>query len=141
MAKPPKTLEMLSSVPLFDGLSKRELQAVFRLGDIVEHPAGEAIVREGAAGAGFHLVLEGTAKVRMGGRTRKTLGPGDYFGEMALIDKGRRSATVLAETAVTTLVISSWNFNPLIERFPSIARKLLIELSRRVRALEKSLTH
>lgn len=135
------TLDMLRSVRLFEGLSKRELQAVLKSGDVVEHPAGEAIVRQGAVGAGFHLVLEGTAKVRAGGRTRRVLRPGDYFGEMALIDKGRRSATVLAETAVTTLVISSWNFTPLLDKHPSIAKKLLVELSKRVRSLENSLTH
>ncbi|MGH2651127.1 MAG: cyclic nucleotide-binding domain-containing protein [Actinomycetota bacterium] len=137
-----KLLELLKTVPLLHGLSKRELKTVLQAAEDVEHPAGEAIVREGATGAGFHLIVEGEASVSIGGKVLgKRLRPGDYFGEMALIDKGPRSATVSTVTPVRTLVISAWTFNPLLEQFPSIARKLLIEMTKRLRAAEDSLTH
>lgn len=136
-----KLIELLKSVPLLQGLSKRELKAILQAAEDVEHPAGESIVREGATGAGFHLILDGRAAVSIGGEVRKHLGPGDYFGEMALIDKGPRSATVTSETPVRTLIISAWTFNPLLDQFPSIARKLLVEMTKRLRIAEDSLTH
>lgn len=134
-------LTMLGSVSLFDGLSKRELEAVLASGKVLEVPEAKVMVEEGATGVGFHLILEGEAKVKIGGKTRATLRAGDYFGEMSLLDGGPRSATVQAETPVRTLAITSWAFLPLIDDHPSIARKLLVEMSRRLRAVERSLRH
>ena len=134
-------LAMLGSVGLFEGLSRREREAILNSGKIVEFPEGKAIVEEGATGVGFHLILEGEAKVTVGGRGRATLGAGSYFGEMSLLDGGPRSATVTTITPVRTLSITSWAFLPLIDDHPSIARKLLVELSRRLRAVERSLEH
>jgi CRP-like cAMP-binding protein len=134
-------LAMLGQVRLFEGLSKRELEAIYQAGKVTEFPAGKAVVEEGATGLGFHLILEGEAAVTVGGRKRATLRAGNYFGEMSLIDGGPRSATVRAETPVRTLGITSWAFLPLLDDYPSIARKLLVETSRRLRNLEKSLQH
>jgi CRP/FNR family transcriptional regulator, cyclic AMP receptor protein len=135
------TLAMLSSVPLFDGLSKRELNTILNVAKEIEFEEGHAVVEEGATGVGFHLILEGEVAVLVGGRKRATLGAGNYFGEMSLIDGGPRSATVKTATPVRTLAITSWAFLPLIDKSPSIAKKMLQEMSKRLRALERSLTH
>lgn len=132
---------MLRSVPLFEGLTGREIAAIVEVAKDVQHPRGRRIVEEGKRGVGFHLIVEGRAKVIVGKRTKARLGPGDYFGEMSLIDEGPRSATVEAETLVRTLSLASWDFLPLLDRSPSIARKMLVEMSRRLRAAEASATH
>jgi CRP/FNR family cyclic AMP-dependent transcriptional regulator len=134
-------LAMLGRVRLFEGLSKRELESVYAAGKITEFPEGKAVVEEGATGLGFHLILEGEAAVTVGGRKRATLRAGQYFGEMSLLDGGPRSATVRAETPVRTLGLTSWAFLPLIDDHPTMARKLLVEVSKRLRNLEKSLQH
>lgn len=135
------TLLLLKTVPLFEGLSKRELDKLISVSKEVDFEEGHAIVEEGATGVGFHLILEGEAHVLVGGRKRATLRSGNYFGEMSLIDGGPRSATVKTATPVRTLALTSWAFLPLLDKNPSIAKKLLVEMSRRLRALERSLTH
>jgi CRP/FNR family cyclic AMP-dependent transcriptional regulator len=126
----------LAGVPLFEGLSKKELGEVLRCAGEVTHAADHVIVREGGAGAGFHLLLEGEAVVTQKGRELRRLGPGDYFGEIALIDGAGRSATVTTATPVRTLSVTAWNFKPLLEEHPLITHKLLLELCRRLRAAE-----
>jgi CRP/FNR family transcriptional regulator, cyclic AMP receptor protein len=134
-------LGMLGQVPLFEGLSRKELEAVYNAGKITEFSPGRPVVEEGATGVGFHLIVEGETAVTVGGRKRASLGPGDYFGEMSLIDGGPRSATVRAETPVRTLGLTSWAFLPLLDDHPSMARKLLVEMSRRLRGVERSFQH
>lgn len=141
MAKVPSPIETLRGVALFQGLSKRELRAILEVAKEVEFAAGRRIVSEGKSGAGFHLILEGSAKVSARGRTFRRLGPGEYFGEISLIDGGPRTATVTAETGLRTLSLASWDFMPILERHSSIATKLLVEMCRRLRALESSPTH
>lgn len=133
--------DLLKGVPLFDGLTQRERISVAGAGKEVRFPAGKDIVEEGSAGMGFHLILEGEAKVTVRGKTRAKIGPGAYFGEISLLDRGPRTATVTAVTPVTTLSLVSWNFLPLIDEYPSIAKKMLVELCGRIRNLEKSITH
>jgi CRP-like cAMP-binding protein len=128
----------LKGVPLFEGLSKKELDEIYSASKEMLFPAGKTIVKEGEAGAAFHLILEGTAKVTSGGKSRAKLGPGDYFGEMALIDKHPRSATVAAESDVRTLSLVSWSFLPLLDHMPGLARKMLLVMSARLRAAEKA---
>jgi CRP/FNR family cyclic AMP-dependent transcriptional regulator len=134
-------LQMLRSVSLFEGLTSKELEAVLRVGKEVTHEAGQTIVEQGRRGVGFHLVTEGKARVLVRGRTAAHLKAGDYFGEMSLLDGQPRSATVRAETDVQTLSLPSWDFLPLIDKHPSIARKMLLEMSRRLRDAEDSVTH
>lgn len=133
-------LAMCADVPLFAGLSKRQLQEVIRTATEVNHPEGDVIVQEGSTGVGFHLILEGQARVTIGGRSRAVLGPGDYFGEISLIDGGPRTATVTAETPVRTLSLTSWEFRPMLKRNPEIAHKLLVHLCGLVRACERGKT-
>jgi CRP/FNR family cyclic AMP-dependent transcriptional regulator len=135
------TLALLGNVPLFEGLSKRELSSILSVAKEIHFDEGHDIVEEGATGVGFHLILEGEAHVLIGGRKRATLRAGDYFGEMSLIDGGPRSATVRTSTPVRTLALTSWAFMPLLDKNPSIARKLLQEMSKRLRAIERVLTH
>lgn len=132
-------LELLAQVPLFDSLSARELKQVLATTKELSFPAGKDVVVEGETGGRFYLIMEGQAKVKVGGRTRKVLGPGDHFGEVSLIDKGPRMATVTAETPVRALTIAPFNFTPLLDQ-PGIAKKLLVEMCSRFRALDRSVT-
>jgi CRP/FNR family cyclic AMP-dependent transcriptional regulator len=133
-------VERLKTVPLFSGCSTRELASLSQFLRVVDFPAGRAIVKEGATGTGLHVLLEGETKVVVGDRTRQRLGPGDFFGEIALLDRGPRMATVVAETPVRTLSLSSWNFRAALKEHPSMAVKMLEELARRVRTAGASVS-
>jgi CRP/FNR family transcriptional regulator, cyclic AMP receptor protein len=126
--------ELLGSVSLFEGLSRQDLTKIEKLGKEVDFPKDKAIVTEGEDGVGFHLILEGKTKVVVDGRKRSTMGPGDWFGELSLIDRGPRTATVVTETPVRTFSLLSWEFLPLLDKNPKIARKIMIEMCRRLRA-------
>jgi CRP/FNR family transcriptional regulator, cyclic AMP receptor protein len=134
-------VERLKTVPLFSGCSTRELASLSQFLRVVDFPAGRAIVKEGNTGTGLHVLLEGETKVVIGDRTRQRLGPGDFFGEISLLDRGPRTATVVAETPVRTLSLSSWNFRAALKEHPSMAIKMLEELARRVRTADKSVSH
>ena len=129
----------LKNVPLFAGLSDKELKAVARDVNEERFGPGEDLVVQGQQGGRFFLILEGTASLIVNGRARKTLGPGDYFGEMALVDRQPRSATVRSETDVRVLTATSWNFLAVLEENWPVARKVLEELSRRIRVLDTKL--
>ena len=128
--------EMLARVWLFEGLSRKELEAVLRLAREVPHAAGKEVVTEGREGLGFHLILEGTVTVSREGQTLRSMGPGESFGDIALIDGGPRSATVVADTALLTLSITAWDFRPLLTEHPQIVYKLLLQLCARLREAE-----
>jgi CRP/FNR family cyclic AMP-dependent transcriptional regulator len=134
-------VDMLAEVDLFSVLTKKEVKKIHDAGKEVNFRSGRVIVTEGETGVGFHLLLKGKAKVTVNSRLRSVLGPGDYFGEMAIIDRGPRSATVTADTEVTTLAIASWDFLPVLGANFEMCRKIMVELSRRLRGAEKSLTH
>jgi len=141
MAKRADPTAALAAVPLFEELSKKDLKTILDSSKEVSFAPGRTIVEEGTTGVAFHLIIEGTARVSVKGRTKAKLGPGDYFGEISLIDRGPRSATVSAETEVHTVTVASWNFLTLIDHTPTIARKLLTGLCKRIRETEKSATH
>ena len=129
-------IEVLGRSQLFQGLSKKELERVLRSADEVDHSVGTEVTQEGKGGVGFHLILSGSATVEQRGRTVRKLGPGDSFGDIALIDGGPRTATVRADTPLHTLSIVAWDFKPLLLEHPTIAHKLLLELCRRLREAE-----
>lgn len=131
-----EALKKLQAVPLFEGLSKKDLSEIYSSCKVGHFEPGRDVVVEGKGGIGFHLVLEGKAAIRHGNKTVATLGPGDYFGEISMIDGGERTATVTAETDLSTLSLSTWDFKPLLEK-PSIAKALLLKLAARIRQLEK----
>jgi CRP/FNR family transcriptional regulator, cyclic AMP receptor protein len=128
-----KAVAALGEVPLFSGLSDRELRHVASMAKEVTFPAGTEICREGEEGVGMHVVLDGETKVQIAGRTRRRMGPGAFFGEIALLDGGPRSATVIAETEVRTISIPFWTFKSTLKREPSMALKLLDEVCARLR--------
>ena len=141
MAKKADPAAMLADVDLFAGLSKKDLKRIQAVGKEVHFPAGRTIVEQGDTGVAFHLILDGKAKVDVHGARRRPLGPGDYFGEISLIDREPRSATVTADSDVRTFAIASWDFMPLVADSPTMAKKMLLEMCRRIRSLEESFKH
>ena len=130
---PSPTNETLSNVPLFSGLEPRDLDRIADSFKQRNYVAGDTIANEGSGGAGFFVIGEGTAKVTVHGEERATLGPGDYFGEIALIDEGARTATVTAETDMTTYAMTFWEFRPIVETDARIAWKLVQSHAHRLR--------
>ena len=119
----------LRKVPLFSGLDDRELSQL--AGGMQERrvEAGHTVVSQGAGGAGFFVIEEGEAEVTVNGESRATLGPGDYFGEIALLTGSERTATVTAKTDLVCLGMTPWEFRPLVESNSSIAWKLLTAMA------------
>ncbi len=130
-------VDQLAKVPMFSGCTKRELQAIVRAAKGVSHPEGHVIAREGDRGIGFFLITEGKVKVTIGGKPRGSLGPGDFFGEVSLLDRGPRTATVTATTPVKLMGITFWVFRGLLEQHPSIAMKVLEVVAQRLRNVSK----
>ena len=130
--------QQLGKVPLFSGLSNRELEAIVRAGKEVEHREGHVIAREGDRGIGFFLVLEGEARVSRGGKGLAKLKAGDFFGEISLLDRGPRTATVTASTRIRLLGVTAWVFRGLLLEYPSIAMKLLEVVAARLRQVTKA---
>ena len=133
-------VESLRKVPLFSGCSARELQTIGKAVKPIEHPAGTVIAREGEPGIGLFVIQDGTAEVTIGGRTKATLGPSDFFGEIALLDGGPRTATVMAKTDVKLLGLTEWVFRGLMQEHPSIAIKTLEAMAGRLRKATKAAT-
>jgi len=131
-----KQLEFLKLVPLFQGLSKTDLLKVARITDQVNVPEGTVLAKQGEPGDAFYLLVSGTAVVRRNGRKLGELEPGDFFGEVALLDRGPRSATVQILTDATLFVTHPKDFASLLT-VPSIARELLVGLAGRLRAADK----
>jgi CRP-like cAMP-binding protein len=130
--------DVLKEVPLFAGLSNAELKRIAKEAREATYSPGQDIVSEGQAGGPFFCITEGLANLVLDGKKMSDLAGGSYFGEMALLEGGKRTATVRAETHVKVLAITSWNFLAILEENWEITRKILAELSRRVRELEKT---
>jgi CRP-like cAMP-binding protein len=126
-------LDHLAQVPLFSACSKKDLQTVARAADEVGIKAGKVLVEEGKPGHEFFLILDGKATVLRGKKKVATLGPGQYFGEMALLDRGPRSATVVAETDMDLLVLGQREFSGVVDEVPALAHKLLATMAQRLR--------
>jgi CRP/FNR family cyclic AMP-dependent transcriptional regulator len=131
-------IEALRGVPLFSGMSDKDLRKVVEIAKVVVHSPGQLVVGEDNSAVGFHLILEGTAEATVAGESVGTLGVGDYFGEISLIDGKPRSATVRATSELTTLVVPSWSFNHMVDQHPEMMRTLLVELCARLRKVESA---
>ena len=130
--------ELLEQIPLFEGLSHGDLQRIARTFKERRFSAGDTVAAEGAGGVGFFVISEGSASVDVHGDQRGKLGPGDYFGELALIDdKARRTATITADSDLTCYGITAWEFRPLVETNAQIAWKLLQVMAKRLRESEQ----
>ncbi len=134
-SKPAGKEALLRPVPLFADLSTAELKKLARLMDEVDVKQGTVIIREGNTGGEFFIIVEGEIAIRRGSRRLGTLGPGDFFGEIALIDKGPRSATAIAETACRLMVLASREFHSMLNAEPKVERKILRTLAARVREM------
>ena len=141
MALKDQKLELIRGVPLFGGCRGRDLEEVGRLADTITVPAGKVVLIEGQTAHEFFVVVEGTIRVERSGKTLARLGPGDFVGEIALIDGGPRNATVIADTDATLLVLAHREFHALMQQFPSIQLTVLQALARRVRAAEPDSIH
>ena len=125
-------VDLLGRVPLFQGLEKRELEDICRTVHERTFQPGETVATEGQGGVGFFVIQDGEAKVTIGGEEVRRLGPGDYFGEIALITEGARTATVTAESELRCYGLTPWEFRPLVQSNASIAWKILQALARQV---------
>jgi len=126
----------LSKVRIFQGMSKRELESVARVGRKMRATTGQILCQQGEPGHQFFVILEGDASVDRGGRNVADLSAGDYFGELALLDRGPRSATVQAKSDMLLLVIEELDFSALLDEIPGLAHKLLATLATRLRTAE-----
>ena len=128
--------ELIRRVPLFQGLDDKHIDTLSRTFSERTFPAGKVITSEGGAGVGFFVIEDGEASVTVGGEERRVLRGGDYFGEVALIDEGPRSATITARSDVKCYGLTPWQFRPLVEENASIAWPLLVSMAKRLREIE-----
>jgi CRP-like cAMP-binding protein len=134
-------IRRLEEVPMFADCTRKQLRAVAAISKVVELPADTVLTRTGEPGDAFFVIVDGSATVEVPPRKRSRLSPGNFFGEMSLLDGEPRSATVEAETAVRLLVIQRLHFQALLREVPDLLHKILVTLTRRVRHLERSLAN
>lgn len=131
--------EALATVPLFQGTSKRHRKHLAGLMEMIEFMADHSIVRQGDEADSFYVVLEGQATVLIDDRVVATKGPGDYFGEIALLDGGVRTATVSSTTPMTMLMLHRREFERALDDDPTLGRALLANLAGMLRRLDAAL--
>jgi len=127
------SIDLLKRVPLFAGLDDKELTEIATSMRERRFKAGDTVTQEGAGGVGFFVVQEGRADVSVGGEAKGSVGPGDYFGEIALINESPRTATLTASTDMVCYGMTPWDFRPLVESNSTIAWKLLTAMAEKMR--------
>ena len=132
----PQLEETLAMVPLFARLKPRELERLAKRMSERRWSEGDVVITEGKGGIGFWVIEDGNATVSVRGKSVGTLGPGDHFGEIALLDDGPRSATVTAATDLRCQGIVAWEFGPFVQENPEVAWPMLQTLATRVRDAE-----
>jgi CRP-like cAMP-binding protein len=131
----------LGDIWLFSACSASQLRTIRRQVEEVTVEAGTVLCEEGAVGREFFFIVDGTATVRRNGRKIATLGRGQYFGELSLLDRRPRSATVVSESEMTVLVLDQRRFNGLLDAVPSLAHKLLVAMADRIREADAKAIH
>src|SRR6266550_3032629 len=126
-------LQALGRVPLFAHCSKKELEFIARGGDEVEVPAGRTLTRQGRSGDTFYVLLEGEAEVKVDGKRRRVLKPGDFFGEISMVDRGLATATVTSLTAARLFVMSHAQFRDAIKTNEQLMIRVLMAMGERLR--------
>jgi len=134
MAVADRKLEALSRVPLFSRCSPKELQFIAREGDEVDVPAGKTLIRQGKPGDTFYIQLEGQSEVEIDGKKRRVMKPGDFFGEISMIDRGVGTATVTTLTPSRLYVMSHAQFRDAVKQNDSLMVKVLLAMGERLRA-------
>jgi CRP/FNR family transcriptional regulator len=127
---PEGAANLLKRVPIFSDLDGKELERIASSMKQRTFNAGDAVTSEGKTGVGFFVIEDGEATVTVGGEERRRRGPGDYFGEVALLNESPRTATITADTELRCYGLTSWEFRPLVETHGSIAWKLLQAMSK-----------
>jgi CRP/FNR family transcriptional regulator, cyclic AMP receptor protein len=133
-------VEALKRAPLFDGLSRKELTQLARVSEDMELPEGATLTKEGDIGHEFFVIVDGETQVKRKGRSLGTRGPGDFIGEIALLEQVPRTATVTAKTDLRVFVLTSKDFHYLLAENPKVERKVLRTLAKRVADLAKDPT-
>jgi len=129
--------EFLARVPVFAGCTAAQIAAIAAVAQDSYFQPGQIIVTQGTPGQAFYLILSGRVEILRDGKSLGAFGPGDFFGEMSLLDQAPRSATIRALESTSCLMLSSWDFKALLEEQPGIAIKLLEVLSRRLRVADE----
>jgi CRP/FNR family cyclic AMP-dependent transcriptional regulator len=138
MAARNEYLKHLATVPLFASLSNSDLQKIAKISDEVTVEAGRVLFEQGAVGHEAYVIVDGEASVKRGDTELAVMGAGECFGELALLDRGPRTATVTALTPLTVLVLGQREFGGLVDEVPAIARQLLATLAGRIRELDEA---
>lgn len=141
MAPTDQKLELLRHVPLLDGLSGKDLEEVGQLADEVDVPDGQVLTREGAPGSEFFVIVNGAVRIEQGGSEVATLGPGDFLGEISLLDDRPRTATATAVGPTALLVLTRGGFRTLMMDFPTIEQTVMRALVDRICQLDPAATH
>jgi CRP/FNR family transcriptional regulator, cyclic AMP receptor protein len=132
--------DLLAQVPLFEGLSRRHLKQIAEHADEISFREREVIVEADRPGGSFFVIVEGEVRVVRGDRTIARAGPGDFFGEISLLDGGPRTASVIAETPVVAIRLFKGAFDKVVREEPRVAGKILAVVARRLREAEKTVT-
>ena len=130
-------IEFLKKVPMFSTLSNRHLLEIARHTELVPVKPGEVLARQGAKGLEFFFIVDGKAQVQKNGKRIRQLTSGDFFGEISLIDQEPRTATVIADTDMTLLVVNKKSFDTLLDTVPDLQRKIILALCKYVRRAEQ----
>jgi CRP/FNR family cyclic AMP-dependent transcriptional regulator len=142
MARIPSSLvQLFAGIPLFSGVPKKGLRALVEATDEIEVGPGKVIVEEGRFDRDLFVIVSGSVLVTRNGRRLATMGPGDFFGEMALMSRGPRTATVTTQSATRLLVLGSRRFRVVVDHEPSIAHAIMEAMAERLRAQERAVTH
>ena len=136
MAPADPKLELLRQVPLFAGCKTSALEEIERLADEVDVPDGYTLIREGAFGEQFFMIISGRVRVERGGNVVATMGPGEFLGEISLIDRGRTTGTATAEGPTRLFVLGHREFNSLLDRSPAVRLEIMTALAARIRQLD-----
>ncbi len=129
-------LDLLHRIPLFAGFDRQHLERLGMLTEEIDVSAGKVLIRQGELGDDLMIIYSGLVAVERNGERVNKLGPGEFFGEIALLERGPRTATVTAETACRLLVINHRDFHAVMEEFPEIAARVLLTLAHRLRTLD-----
>ncbi len=138
---PERRTELLASARLFDGVDAAGMERIAEIAIEVDFPTGHVIARQGDIGSGFFVITEGMARVTRDGRQLATLGPGDFFGELSVLDGRPRTAQVVATAATTCLALSTWDFEAVVREQPGVALAILRGLAGRLRDLTEADRH
>ena len=133
--------ELLAACPLFKGIDAQGLAALAEMATPVEFPAGHVIARQGDIGTGFFVIIQGAVRVVRDGEAVARLGPGEFFGELSVLDRLPRNATVSAEVATTCLALASWDFDQVLLDQPALTLAILRGVAARLREVTESARH